>query len=56
LLAIRHDRSRVEPDPPGLPSTSPNADRRGNVAFADGHGDYAARRYVHDLSHLLHAY
>ncbi|MDB5318713.1 MAG: putative major pilin subunit [Phycisphaerales bacterium] len=52
LLAIRHDRDKVLPDDRGVVvATSPNAQRRGNVVFVDGHADYLPRNYVHDTPH-----
>ena len=56
MLAIRHDTKRKLPDPPGVPLVPQNAERRGNVAFADGHADYVSRRYVHSLTHVLPQY
>jgi prepilin-type N-terminal cleavage/methylation domain-containing protein/prepilin-type processing-associated H-X9-DG protein len=52
-LSIRHDRKRVEPDLVGAAAGSPipNADRRGNGAFCDGHAAYVARNYAHDPKH-----
>jgi prepilin-type N-terminal cleavage/methylation domain-containing protein/prepilin-type processing-associated H-X9-DG protein len=50
MLAIRHDRRRVEPDPTGLAplkNGGRNNDRRGNVAFADGHAEYVPRSFLH---------
>ena len=50
MLAIRHDRRRVEPDPYGLDpllTRGPNNDRRGNAAFADGHAEYVPRSFAH---------
>ncbi|HEY7117723.1 MAG TPA: prepilin-type N-terminal cleavage/methylation domain-containing protein [Tepidisphaeraceae bacterium] len=51
LLAIRHDRKRVNPDNVvGGPTYYPplNADRRGNAAFCDGHVDMISRKDAHD--------
>ena len=56
MLAIRHDRQRKNPDPPGIPLVPQNAERRGNVAFADGHADYVSRKFVHNISHVLPNY
>ena len=39
-LSIRHDRKRVLPDS----NQEANMDRRGNVSFADGHGEFLSRR------------
>ena len=50
MLAIRHDRRRVEPDPYGLDpllTRGRNNDRRGNAAFADGHAEYVPRSFAH---------
>ena len=46
LLAIRHDRLRKQPDNATTGLTL-NADRRGCVAFGDGHADYVARKLFH---------
>jgi prepilin-type N-terminal cleavage/methylation domain-containing protein/prepilin-type processing-associated H-X9-DG protein len=43
LLAIRHDYKKVTPD-----SKTINLDRRGNVAFCDGHADYVPRKILQD--------
>lgn len=57
MLSIRHDQKRVTPDeaPPagsGLGiETQVNCQRRGNVAFVDGHADYVTRLYAHDRAH-----
>ena len=51
LLAIRHDRQRRMPDSVmGAPThyDPVNRDRRGNVAFCDGHVDYVSREDFHD--------
>ena len=59
MLAIRHDRKRRLPDPPGLgpiQQNQTNAQRRGNVAFADGHADYVSRKYAHNLARVLPQY
>jgi len=54
LLSIRHDRQRVQPDP--VPTAAgplkliedqPNCQRKGNVAFVDGHADYITRLEAH---------
>jgi prepilin-type N-terminal cleavage/methylation domain-containing protein/prepilin-type processing-associated H-X9-DG protein len=50
MLAIRHDRRRIEPDPYGLDpllTGGRNNDRRGNAAFADGHAEYVPRSFAH---------
>jgi prepilin-type processing-associated H-X9-DG protein len=50
LLAIRHDRKRVEPDDRDIAiQGSPNAERRGNVAFVDGHAEYISRVEAHSF-------
>ena len=43
-LSIRHDRQRRLPDT----NQAANWDRRGNVLFADGHGDFVNRRMTWD--------
>jgi prepilin-type N-terminal cleavage/methylation domain-containing protein/prepilin-type processing-associated H-X9-DG protein len=53
MLAIRHDRQRKLPDYAGIPLDTKNAERRGNVSFADGHADYVSRKYVHNMAHVL---
>jgi prepilin-type N-terminal cleavage/methylation domain-containing protein/prepilin-type processing-associated H-X9-DG protein len=55
MLAIRHDSKRIQPD--DVPTTgkiedSINKQRRGNVAFVDGHADYVDRLYAHDRTHF----
>ena len=59
MLSIRHDAQRRLPDtPPGGAagpqsiSVNENADRRGNVGFVDGHGDYFTRRDAHSRKHF----
>lgn len=60
MLAIRHDTKRINPDPvissasadPKI-STSVNAERRGNVAFVDGHGEYVSRVFASTPSHYV---
>jgi len=56
MLAIRHDNKRKLPDNPGVPLDPRNAERRGQVSFADGHADYVSRKYAHNLAHVLPAY
>ena len=52
LIAIRHDRLKVFPDPRAQAIAShPNAQRRGNVVFVDGHADYVPRIFAHDPRH-----
>jgi prepilin-type N-terminal cleavage/methylation domain-containing protein/prepilin-type processing-associated H-X9-DG protein len=48
-LAIRHETRRILPDNDA--NWPRNLDRRGNVAFLDGHGEFASRDYVHDPIH-----
>lgn len=45
-LAIRHERRRILPDNDA--NWPRNLDMRGNVAFLDGHAEFAPRDYVHD--------
>ena len=49
-LAIRHDRNRILPDDGN--NWFRNLDRRGNVTFLDGHGDYVPRKFAHDPYNL----
>jgi len=42
-LAIRHDFKKKNPD-----GSDVNLDRRGNVAFCDGHADYVPRKTLYD--------
>jgi prepilin-type processing-associated H-X9-DG protein len=58
LVSIRHDRQRIEPDP--VPNAAgplkliedqPNKDRKGNVAFVDGHAEYMTRLEAHSRPH-----
>jgi prepilin-type N-terminal cleavage/methylation domain-containing protein/prepilin-type processing-associated H-X9-DG protein len=57
MLSIRHDSKRQNPDDPppagsGLGiETQINRQRKGNVAFVDGHADYVDRLYAHDRAH-----
>jgi prepilin-type N-terminal cleavage/methylation domain-containing protein/prepilin-type processing-associated H-X9-DG protein len=55
LLAIRHDRKRAAGADPvtQVPATHPNGERRGNVAFADGHAEFATRLYVCDKKRIF---
>ena len=52
-LSIRHDRPLGLADPipelSGLPTTNPN--RRGNVAFCDGHAEFVSREFAHSQEH-----
>ncbi len=63
MLAIRHDSKRINPDPVvssnlAAPfndvksSVYPNRDRKGNVGFVDGHGEYVARSYASSQAHF----
>jgi prepilin-type N-terminal cleavage/methylation domain-containing protein/prepilin-type processing-associated H-X9-DG protein len=52
LLSIRHDGNKAKPDAGWSMPTIPNAERRGNVNFVDGHAEFASRKYVHDLAHV----
>jgi len=49
FLSIRHDSKKGEFSSP----TSGPMDRRGNVAFVDGHADYVSRKYAHAPQQLL---
>lgn len=57
LLSIRHDNKRVMPDDPPKSQgqerveDTVNRDRKGNVAFVDGHADYVTRLFAHDRAH-----
>jgi prepilin-type N-terminal cleavage/methylation domain-containing protein/prepilin-type processing-associated H-X9-DG protein len=55
FLALRHDLRRELPDSPSVPSMAvlPNAERRGNAAFVDGHVEYITRRMAHDPQYYL---
>ena len=52
LLCIRHDRKKAKPDAGWAMPKLPNADRRGNVNFVDGHAEFQTRKYVHDRAHI----
>jgi prepilin-type N-terminal cleavage/methylation domain-containing protein/prepilin-type processing-associated H-X9-DG protein len=52
LLCIRHDRKKAKPDAGWSFPKLPNADRRGNVNFIDGHAEFQTRTYVHDRGHI----
>ena len=53
LLGLRHDRKKALPDLNNQQiSTHPNGDRRGNVAFCDGHAEFISRRVAHDKRSL----
>jgi prepilin-type processing-associated H-X9-DG protein len=60
ILSIRHDAQRRNPDTvPNASMANPqntiefqvNKDRKGNVAFVDGHADYVPRNYAHTRAH-----
>jgi prepilin-type N-terminal cleavage/methylation domain-containing protein/prepilin-type processing-associated H-X9-DG protein len=58
MVAIRHDSKRINPDPVVSSAdanktidTQINRERKGNVAFVDGHADYVTRLYAHDRAH-----
>lgn len=54
LLAIRHDRRKITPDPRNQDlRTHPNAERRGNAAFVDGHAEFVTRREAHEATSIL---
>jgi prepilin-type processing-associated H-X9-DG protein len=57
VLAVRHDWVyRRQFDPPRGPNGQdiiPNSAGKGNAGFADGHGDYVERKYVHSKRHAL---
>jgi prepilin-type processing-associated H-X9-DG protein len=56
LMCIRHDMLKAKPDSatpaPYSATNFPNADKRGNAAFADGHAEYVSRKFAHDPRHL----
>jgi prepilin-type processing-associated H-X9-DG protein len=68
MLAIRHDSKRELPDDPPPAGSGKtieqydqsighhNYDRKGNVAFVDGHGDYVPRTFAHDRAHYSPKY
>jgi len=58
MLAIRHDRTRKQPDDPPsgagpikLIEDQQNKDCKGNVGFCDGHGEYISRLEAHSKDH-----
>jgi len=55
LLEIYHDHSRILPDV-ATTTRLPNADRRGNAAFIDGHAEYATRAYIQNYKHVIPRY
>src|SRR3954447_926564 len=57
FIAIRHDRFARQRNPTmevttGTDINIENPGRRGNVAFVDGHADFAMRQYAHDPRHF----
>jgi prepilin-type N-terminal cleavage/methylation domain-containing protein/prepilin-type processing-associated H-X9-DG protein len=53
LLAIRHDRKKVYPDPNNQQiSTHPNGERRGNAGFIDGHAEFLPRSEAHKAEYI----
>jgi len=54
LLAIRHDRKKVYPDPRDQNlSTHPNGERSGNAGFVDGHAEFLPRTVAHAYESLV---
>ena len=52
IVSVRHDHNAIMPDPRAqVIQGSPNAQRRSNVIFFDGHGDYVSRLFAHDQPH-----
>ncbi len=52
LLSIRHDKRRIA----NISSSAeplPDHDKKGNVAFVDGHAEYVPRIFAHDYHHLI---
>jgi prepilin-type N-terminal cleavage/methylation domain-containing protein/prepilin-type processing-associated H-X9-DG protein len=56
LLEIIHDRARILPDGATPANPMPNPDRRGNVAFVDGHAEYVTRAFAHNYAHVIPRY
>jgi prepilin-type N-terminal cleavage/methylation domain-containing protein/prepilin-type processing-associated H-X9-DG protein len=56
LLEIVHDRARILPDAATPADPMPNPDRRGNVAFVDGHAEYVTRAFAHNYAHVIPRY
>lgn len=54
-MAIHHDKHK-EKLGDGTVGGIPNAGRRGNAAFLDGHAAYVPRSYAHDFKHALPEY
>ncbi len=54
LLAIRHDRKKMPGDPRNQNlKLHPNGQRRGNVAFVDGHAEFVSRQVAHDAKSIF---
>ena len=53
LLSIRHDSRGMKLPDDATAQGVPNAKRRGNVLFADGHADFVARSYALAKSHCV---
>jgi prepilin-type processing-associated H-X9-DG protein len=51
LLDIRHDRTKARPDAGPYPPI-PNAGRRSNCAFLDGHAEFIPRTQGHNASYV----
>jgi prepilin-type N-terminal cleavage/methylation domain-containing protein/prepilin-type processing-associated H-X9-DG protein len=51
LADIRHDRSKAAPDVNTLPV--PNAGRRSNAAFLDGHAEFIPRTQAHNAYYVV---
>jgi prepilin-type N-terminal cleavage/methylation domain-containing protein/prepilin-type processing-associated H-X9-DG protein len=51
-LSVRHDTRKAEYSTPTV-GVLPEKDKRGNVAFVDGHADFVSRRYAHSPQQLL---
>jgi len=57
LLSIRHQRrQQVGQDQATAALPLPNRHLRGNVAFVDGHAEFAAREFVHHIMHVQPLY
>ena len=56
LLAVRHDKQKVPEttaDRTKAIRGHPNAERRGNVAFVDGHGEFVFRTIAYSAESIL---
>lgn len=53
LLSIRHDNAGVEKDDMAVGGALSNANRKGNVAFADGHVEAYSRNEAHSAIHFM---